>query len=260
MKNINIQKLKTFTLLLFCFFLYATSLAQVGIETNDPTTPLDVNGSISLKEGQQLTMVDGNNNNINLGSTPFSFYRITGPTTSFNITGVVPLNAADGQIVTLQNDTNAIMNIIDASVSGSVAANRIIVPNRKDFQVRGKYASVTLQYIATTKRWTIVNGLNNVQTWYTQNLVRLIDGRKTTLTVNGPFITSTSGVSVNIVNATGLPDAEKYNIIVEYVEVNNGYIIVRFNNKNAQTSGWCQPNGNFCSFVDILPGLTFYVN
>src|SRR5690554_6985436 len=110
MKNIYIQNLKALALLVFCILNYFNSFAQVGVETNDPNTPLDVNGAISLKEGENITLVNGDNNNIDLGSKPYSFYSITGPTTSFNITGVVPLNGADGQIVTLQNNTNATMN------------------------------------------------------------------------------------------------------------------------------------------------------
>ncbi|MGB3342528.1 MAG: hypothetical protein WBA61_01315 [Aequorivita sp.] len=257
MKNIYIQNLKALALLVFCILNYFNSFAQVGVETNDPSTPLDVNGTMSLREGQQLTFNNGNNNDIDLGTMPYSFYIIIGPTTSFNITGVVPLNGADGQIVTLQNNTNATMNIIHDALS--VAENRIQLPNGRDYHLHGKYTSVTFQYNATNKRWNLVNGLNNVQTWYLDGTTNLIDGRKTIVTVNAPFVTSTDGVSVSIVNLTGLGD-EKFNIIVEYVEVINKNVIVRINNKNPQTSWFCTPWGGLCSSVDIGMAFTFNVN
>src|SRR5690554_1388114 len=84
-----------------------TSYAQVGVETGNPKTALDVNAALSLRDGGLLTLVNGANNNaINLGGNPFSFYRITGPTNSFDVRGILPVNVPDGQIVTLQNTTD----------------------------------------------------------------------------------------------------------------------------------------------------------
>lgn len=231
MKKIFIKYIKSYTLFVILLLLTTKLTAQVGVETNDPKTNLDVNGAISLREGPALVLSNGNNNNINLGSAPYSFYKITGPTTSFYLTGIVPLTGADGQIVVLQNTTAALMFIINNSTYSS-AANRISLPGQSEFMLRGKYATITLQYRANQSRWVLLNNLNRVQTYYTP-LTSLQNNRKTVITINAPTITKTSGLTINLVNNSGLLDSVKFNLIVEYVEAQDGYIKFRVNNKNA---------------------------
>src|SRR5690606_41166669 len=91
-----------FQILFILFLLFSLSTtAQVGIGTTTPSTTLDVNGAMSLRDGGTLTLVNGNNNNINLGTVPYSNYRIIGPTTSFSDNSIIPTAASDGQIITL---------------------------------------------------------------------------------------------------------------------------------------------------------------
>ncbi|MDC8000600.1 hypothetical protein POV26_06105 [Aequorivita todarodis] len=257
MKMISIKNIKN-CMLLAILLLTATLSAQVGVETNDPKTNLDVNGAMSFREGPELVLSNGYNNNINLGIAPFSFYRITGPTAAFYITGIVPQTGSDGQIVVLQNDTdqggNEIMLIVNNSGS-STAANRIFLPGQSEYMVRGRYATITLQYSANQSRWILLNNMNRVQTYYTPATF-LNDGAKTTITITAPEVTQTSGITINLVNNSGLPDSEKFNLIVEYVEAKNGSLIFRVNNKNPQTGfpPWIY------SGVTVQYALTYFIN
>ncbi|MDP2687677.1 MAG: hypothetical protein Q8O62_10680 [Aequorivita sp.] len=143
-------------LLAFCLFsLFPfNGFAQVGIGTTDPKTNLDVAGALSLREGTALSL--GNvNSNISLGTTPYSFYRIIGPTGAFNITGIVPTTGADGQLLTLENTTAHAMTIVHDATS--MAANRMYCPDSQNLILEGQYSSVTLQYNINQSRWTVIS-------------------------------------------------------------------------------------------------------
>jgi len=136
------------------FLLSFNGFAQVGIGTTDPKTALDVSGALSLREGSVLSL--GNtNNNISLGASLFSFYRITGPTAAFTISGLIPANGVDGQLLTLENTTSQAMTIVHNATS--TAANRIYCPNSQDLILEGQYATLSLQYNVSQSRWTIVS-------------------------------------------------------------------------------------------------------
>jgi len=142
------------------FIVFSTVLyAQVGIDTSDPKTQLDVNGAISLREGSALVLTNGNNNNISLGTTAFSFYRITGPTSDFNIGSMVPITGADGQIITLENTTSNAMTI--RHNAGGVGVNRVYCPGGRNLVLTGQYTTVTLQYNASQTRWLVTNYADN---------------------------------------------------------------------------------------------------
>ena len=146
-------------LLLICTTLI---YAQVGIGTTDPKTQLDVNGALSLKEGAPLTLVNGINTNIDLGTTPFSLYRIEGPTASFSIASIIPETGSDGQIVTFVNTTDQTMTVNHTSSGG---ARRIFCTGETDFILDGRYSTVTLQYNATNSKWILINSSIPVNDW-----------------------------------------------------------------------------------------------
>ncbi|MEZ4778900.1 MAG: hypothetical protein R2786_05895 [Flavobacteriaceae bacterium] len=142
-----------FFLLLF-LLINSIAFSQVGINTVDPRTILDVNGALSLREGGVLTLSNGNNN-VNLGATPYSYYRISGPTAAFNIRNITPVTTSNGQMVTLVNTTSQNMTIVNNT--GGTAANRIYCPNGANIVLTGIYTSVTLQYNSSLSRWTVVS-------------------------------------------------------------------------------------------------------
>lgn len=146
-----------------------TQTGNVGVGTTAPATVLEVNGALSLEEGIALTLVNGNNNNINLGTTPYSLYRITGPTTPFLINGVVPAASANGQIVTIENTTPNDMTLVHQSGT-STTANQILVPGSKNLILKGQYSTVTLQYNATQQKWIVKSYAGDVQQATQQNI------------------------------------------------------------------------------------------
>ncbi len=122
----------------------------VGIN-GTPVSYLDVNGDLALREGA-LTLANGANNNVVTANNPFpagkSFYRITGPTAAFNITGLT--GGQDGRIIVLYNATAFNMTLTHNSTS--TLSNRIYCGNSTDLTVNG-FGSITLVYNASDNRW-----------------------------------------------------------------------------------------------------------
>ncbi len=147
--------LSTTATILFSASLIAQS--NVGIGTNDPKSKLDIDGSISLREGAALALVNGNNDNIALTGN-YSFYRISGPTAAFSILGLVPPSGADGQMLTLVNTTSQVMTIKN-NASGT-PANSISTLTGGDFESIAGNSSITLQYNKTAQRWFVTANQN----------------------------------------------------------------------------------------------------
>ena len=154
---------------LFLFtFLFTAVFAQknVGIGTTSPVTKLDIEGALSLREGATLVLSNGGahagaNDNITLpaitGTTDISsFYRITGPSTTFSIYGITPVSGADGQMVTLINTTGKVMTIINNNSAGT--GSGIITQtggNLVDNSSAAANSSITLQYNKTAGLWYV---------------------------------------------------------------------------------------------------------
>lgn len=128
------KKLLPLLIILFCFNQIR---AQVGINTTNPVTTLDVNGSASFREGPEIILTAGMNRDIRLSEDKFSNYRIAGPTSSFSISGFIPETGTDGQLLTIINTSNAPMTIVHDSFSRS--SNRILCPGGKDLQIEEQY-------------------------------------------------------------------------------------------------------------------------
>ena len=163
------KHLAILVLVLFCFF---NALAQnVGIGTNDPKAKLDINGSLALREGPAITLVNGGasggaNDNVVLPDittgVKAGFYRITGPTAAFAVYGIVPTTGADGQLVTLVNTTNNAMTI--KNNASSTAANGFKTLTGSDMVSVAGNSSVTIQYNKTESRWYVTGSQNYVVT------------------------------------------------------------------------------------------------
>ncbi|MDC8000602.1 hypothetical protein POV26_06115 [Aequorivita todarodis] len=220
---------------LFCCFLSLfsfTGFAQVGIGTTDPKTTLDVNGSLSLRQrAAQLTLGSGNNNNINLGASPYSFYRIAGGGSTFSITGIIPVAGADGQIVILQNTTNRDMTIVHDNIS--TAANRIYVPGEKNLLVRGRYSTITLQYSLSLQRWVLMDKMNHIETWYHGPVT--VNSGYNTYTAIIPEATNGSSASVNFVG--NINNADAADLYIEFIETRAGQVVFRIYNDDNNVTG-----------------------
>ena len=127
---------------------------RVGINTESapPNTTLDVNGDVAIRMGA-YTAVTGNNNDIVIGNR--SFIRITGPTGTFNITGIA--GGYDGKMVILYSAATGQMRITDDDTN-STAANRIYTLTGGTISTRATGgAAVTLIYDASSQRWIVTS-------------------------------------------------------------------------------------------------------
>lgn len=190
------HKVRTFVFLSFLFILSTNIVAQVGIGNTDPKTTLDVNGALSLRESPTaLRLINGENSNISLGAIPYSQYRIGGPTGSFFIDGMLPADAADGQIVRIINTTKHVMTIVH---NNSVDKNKIICPLEKNLVVGRENSSVTLQYSKGLEKWTVFalgsEGINRITVYGTTDIARQnvpyapLDGLEITFTPQNSII------------------------------------------------------------------------
>src|SRR5690554_1071728 len=123
--------------------------AQVGINTDNPQTMLDVNGNLALNAGS-LSLSSGNNNMV---VDDHSLFNVTGSTGDFSINTIQPLNDVDGQVITLVNTTAYSMTLIH---NDGGSANSIFCTSESDLVLKGIYTTVTLQYNKTLQRWLAV--------------------------------------------------------------------------------------------------------
>lgn len=162
MKYKYIDKIGIVSFILFLTF-FSSVHSQVGIGNTDPKSTLDVSGAISLREGPVLSLMN-NNENLDLGATIFSLYRITGPTANFNILSFNTPDATfanDGQLLTLINTTPFTMTLVHDEGSIGNEHRRIYCPNGTNLVLEGQNASVTLQYNIFLERW-VINGSTDV--------------------------------------------------------------------------------------------------
>lgn len=149
------KKTLFFTCLLF---ISLTIFGQgVGISTTaiTPNTTLDVNGDFSLRQGSNIVLTNGTNNDVVIGD--YSFYKITGPTATFSITGFS--GGVDGKIIVIYNLTNQPMIIANNS-SLSSANNRVFTLGG-DILTPADSSSLTLQYSATENKWIVIASHNS---------------------------------------------------------------------------------------------------
>lgn len=144
--------------LLILLSINISLLAQsFGVNLPDGTvsnTMLDVNGSVSFREGTALTCVNGVNNNIVLDN--YSFYRITGPTAAFSITGFG--NGTDGRCLTLINASGQSLTL--SHLISSIAANQINTSGSA--VVLPINGVVTFIYNANLTKWIVSGTMGSI--------------------------------------------------------------------------------------------------
>jgi hypothetical protein len=134
---------------------------KVGVLTQNPRTRFDVNGDIAWRSAT-LTLNNGDNNNINVETQKFSYYRVVGPTGAFAVGGFQ--GASDGRVLTLYNTTAYAMTVYQTGASGSAgtsAPNRIITGAGADIVISAGGA-VTFQYSVADTKWVVIS-TNNMQ-------------------------------------------------------------------------------------------------
>jgi hypothetical protein len=217
-----------------------------------PNTTLDVNGAASLREGTALTLANGANNDINL-ATEYSFYRITGPTAAFSITGFN--NGQDGRILTVVNATTQTMTI--SGSTGSVAANQLLTGGLT-FTVSAN-GSATFQYNTTLSRWVLTgtSGSSTGGVGTTVAIVKTVDesvASSTTQQNDDVFLFTVAPNSTYILDATLMVLGNS--ISMSYVSPSGTYKIYgyaalsgsyNFNLNNGSTSSYSLSGGTLNS-------------
>ena len=127
----------------------------MGIRLTSGTLPnatLDVNGSVSFREGTALALVNGVNSDVAL--TAYSFFRITGPTAAFSITGFA--SGADGRLLTLINASGQTLTLTHQATSTS--ANQINTGGTDMTITSG--GIVSLFYNISLSKWVVTSATN----------------------------------------------------------------------------------------------------
>ena len=185
---------------------------NVGIGTASPNTKLEILGDLSLRT-TNLALSNGLNHNVNTTTQKFSYYRITGPTAAFTITGLA--GGTDGRIILLTNATTQIMTIANSN-AGSLSANQIFTGNGANVAI-GSKGSIMLVYNTTDSRW-VVNSINtglqdfwaltgNTGTSAAVNFLGTTDNQNLVFKTNNTtqmIVTTQGRIGINPITALGL--------------------------------------------------------
>lgn len=126
-------------------------LAQnIGIGNEMAEAKLDINGDLILRSAE-LILADGNNIAVDVGSNPFSNFRISGPTAAFTLSGIS--FSPDGKLLTLFNRSGFNMTVANESASAA-ESERIITGSGGSLSVPHN-ASINLQYDGGAQRWVV---------------------------------------------------------------------------------------------------------
>ncbi|MBL0014235.1 MAG: hypothetical protein IPP30_11220 [Flavobacterium sp.] len=124
-----------------------------------PSSVLDVNGDLALREGTAISVLAGANAVALTGE--YSHYRLTGAAGAFSISTIT--NGNDGQVLTLVNATNQNMSVLNNNV-----VNGILTGNGTNLVATSTgNNSVTLIYNASLARWIVQShtGMANANSW-----------------------------------------------------------------------------------------------
>jgi hypothetical protein len=143
---------KNIVCIIICVCMQHIHAQNVGVGTNTPAAKFTINGDFALISAP-LTVADGVNYAIDVNTTKFSNYKLTGATGNFVIAGISA--GSDGRTITLYNRTGSSMEIYDEDPS-AVAANRIKTSTNATLAIYTN-GNVTLQYDISINRWQVQN-------------------------------------------------------------------------------------------------------
>ena len=134
----------------FGFFVLQASSQNVGINTTTPEATLDVNGDIIIRTSP-LTVADGITLALDVNTTRFSYYKLTGPTADFTLAGITA--GIDGRLVTLFNRSGFAMQLTNEDPTAA-AGDMIITGTSATITIPNK-GIVNLQYDGDEQMWVV---------------------------------------------------------------------------------------------------------
>ena len=169
-----------------CLLWTIVQSQNVGVKLSAgelPNTTLEVNGSISYREGTAVTLANGVNSDITL--TDYSFFRVSGPTANFSITGFA--GGTNGRILTLVNTTNFALTLTHQATS--TAANQINTGGTNI--ILGASGIANFIYNSTLSNWVVTGTLGSSSSdWTTLGNSNTVDGTN--------FIGTTDNIPFNV--------------------------------------------------------------
>jgi hypothetical protein len=123
---------------------------NVGVNTTTPEATLDINGDVIIRT-TEITIPDGISLALDVNTTKFSYYRLTGPTADFTLAGITA--GVDGRLVTLFNRSGFTMQLNNEDANAA-ATDMIVTGTNGDLTIINK-GIVNLQYDGTEQKWIV---------------------------------------------------------------------------------------------------------
>jgi hypothetical protein len=152
--------MKNISLFFFLVLNISLSAQNLGVKlpvATLPNTTLDVNGSMAFREGLAINLTNPINNDVPLGD--FSFFRITGATTPFSITGFT--NGVNGRVLNLINATSQILTLTHQATS---LANNQLNTGGTSISLSANGVAIFI-YNSTLARWILTGGQGFKYNW-----------------------------------------------------------------------------------------------
>ncbi len=249
-------KLKSYYFIFAPLIFSFNSFAQVGINTTDPKTTLDVNGALSLRESPTSLEVDsGINRNVRLqGETIYSQYNIDTPARAFSIDGIATSAIADGQLLRLVNVTNEVMTIVHNSNGDEF---KIVCPSDKNLILGGKNSSVTLQYSQKLRKWTVFSyAINSINKYSVFANTTVIKDNATPTDLSGLTLTFTPTNAIVYVTYNVFGDVNPGNAEGRFHLLMNGDVVNNTEMRTGSLGGSVPYQGMLPMFpLRVTPGI-----
>lgn len=143
--------MKSLYVIIVCAVFSVKCYSQnVGVNTNTPQATLDVNGDVIFKTSD-LTVADGINIALDINTSRYSYYRLSGPTADFTVAGITAGN--DGRLLTLFNRTGFAMQINNED-AGAAVTDMIVTGTNAAISLPNK-GIINMQYDATEQKWIV---------------------------------------------------------------------------------------------------------
>jgi trimeric autotransporter adhesin len=163
--------MRLFTWVLILTLQFSLNAQNMGVKlpvSTLPNTTLDVNGSTAFREGSAINLTAAVNTDVVLGD--YSFFRITGATTAFSITGFT--NGTDGRVLTLINATSQRLTLTHQATSG---VNNQINTGGSDLALAANGVAILI-YNFAIRKWVVTGGQGFVTDWSLAGNSGTIDG------------------------------------------------------------------------------------